>query len=89
MRSWWDEKAADVQQGVRSDESQLDQQYTEEEARRATVHAREDIVMIVSHLSSANRLLSSANRLLASIRLMLIALIIVVVVIGLKLTHYW
>jgi hypothetical protein len=39
--------------------------------------------------SGAVMYLSSANRLLASIRFMLIVLTLVVIVIGLKVAHYW
>ena len=79
---WWDEKAARIQQQVKADESEP-QGYTEEEARQAAVHARQDLVLVVSHLSSA-------NRLLASIRFTLIVLTLVVIVaFALKVAHYW
>jgi hypothetical protein len=69
---------------VRHDEAGLHSHhtFTEEEVQRATVHSREDLVLIVSYLSSA-------NRQLATIRWLLIVLTIVVVAIGLKVTGYW
>jgi hypothetical protein len=84
---WWNERAAELQRGVKSEErSQLETgigSYTDEEARQAVVHARQDIVMVYS-------LLSSANQLLASIRFTLIVLtLIVIAVIVLKVAHYW
>jgi hypothetical protein len=80
--SWWDEKAADLQRSVRKGELEP-QDYTEEQARQAAVHAREDLVLVSS-------LLSSANHLLASIRFTLIVLTLVVIVaIALKVAHYW
>lgn len=78
--TWWDEKAARIQQGVRGDEIDLDQEYSENQARRAAVHAREDIVLLVVHLSTV-------TGFLASIRRWLIASTAIVAAIGIKL--YW
>ena len=69
--TWWDEKALHLQLGVRGDESEP-QQYSEEQVRQATVHARQDIVLVVSYLSSA-------TNLLADIRFALIVLNLVVI----------
>jgi hypothetical protein len=84
VKHWWDDKAKHLRQGVHHDESALDPRhvFTEDEARRAMVHSREDMVLIVSYLSSA-------NRQLAHVRWTLIVLIIVVVAIGLKVTGHW
>jgi hypothetical protein len=83
VKHWWDEKAKHLRQGVRHDEAGLDSShvFTEDEVRKATVHSREDMVLIVSYLSSA-------NRQLAIIRWVLIVLTIVVIMIGLKVTGY-
>lgn len=80
--NWWDERARRLQQRTRLDELKISQEYTEDEARRAGVHTREDLILVVSYLSSA-------NQLLASIRFILIVLILAVTVIGLKVAHYW
>jgi len=83
--NWWDKKAANLQRGVIHGETEASglRDYTEEQARQAAVHARQDIILVVSHLSSA-------NRLLASIRFTLIVLTLVVIVaIALKVAHYW
>jgi hypothetical protein len=79
---WWDEKAGRIQQGVRMDESKISFQHTEEEARSAAVRTREDVILLVSHLSSA-------NSILASIRFLLFVLTLVVIAIGAKVAHYW
>ena len=80
--SWWDQKAASLQQGVRHDELRHGHEYGDSEVKRATVHAREDIVLIVSRLSSV-------NQQLASIRYTLILFVLAVIAIGLKVAHYW
>ncbi len=67
---------------MRSDELRDSRQFSEEEARRAVVCTREDVVLLVSYLSSA-------NSILAGIRFMLFVLTVVVIAIGLKVAHYW
>jgi hypothetical protein len=51
----WDKRAARIQQSVRSGELERRSDYAESEVKQAIVHAREDIVMLVSYLSSANK----------------------------------
>jgi hypothetical protein len=51
----WDKRAARIQQSVRSGELERRSDYAESEVKQAIVNAREDIVMLVSYLSSANK----------------------------------
>ena len=76
---WWDKRAGELQNKVRSDE--LDQQigYDDSAVRKAIVHAREDIVLLVSHISSANRQLWTIKIALLGILIVLIVLIYIVV----------
>jgi hypothetical protein len=76
MTTWWDEKAARVQQGVRGDEIDLGRDYSENEARRAAVCAREDMVMVVVHLSTVNHFLSGIRRWLIALTVVAIAICI-------------
>ena len=53
--SWYDDRAGRLQLGVRSDESrQPSGLYDEDQERQAIIHARQDIVLMYSQLSSAN-----------------------------------
>ncbi len=76
---WWDKRAGELQNKVRSDE--LDQQigYDDSAVRKAIVHAREDIVLLLSHISSANRQLWTIKIALLGILIVLIVLIYIVV----------
>jgi hypothetical protein len=51
--SWYDRKAARLQSSVRSDPPPM-ANYTDEQTRQAVVHTREDVVLLVSYLSSLN-----------------------------------
>lgn len=51
--SWYDRKAARLQTSVRSDPPPM-VYYTDEETRQAVVHMRQDVVLLVSYLSSLN-----------------------------------
>jgi hypothetical protein len=75
--AWWMERAARIQQGVRSDEMRDGSVYDEDAVGHAAVHAREDLVLIVSYLSSANEQLST-------IRWLLMGLVVAVAAIALK-----
>lgn len=79
--SWWDEKAVRLQSGVRWDEQHAGSVYDQDDANRAVVHSREDIVLIVSQISSA-------NRQLASIRLTLKVIAVILVAIGVWLAYH-
>ena len=61
MTAWWDEMAGRVARGVQHDEAKLGA-YSEEEARSAIVHAREDVAALVVLLSTAIRFLSIIRR---------------------------
>ena len=56
--NWWDSKAAKIQRAVRTDENEFDSRFSDDEARRAIVHTRQDVVLLVAHLSTANLFLS-------------------------------
>jgi hypothetical protein len=55
MTHWWDQKAARLQQSVRADEREMEVDFSDSDLKRSVVHAREDIILLVSHLSSVNR----------------------------------
>jgi hypothetical protein len=55
MTEAWDKTAARIQQMVRSGEMDDLTTYSDDSVKRAIVHIREDLVMVVSYLSSANR----------------------------------
>jgi hypothetical protein len=67
--NWWDEKAGNLQASVRDAERNMygKNMYDDEQVRAAVMHAREDVVMIVSHLSSLNRQVRTVKWLLAVI----------------------
>jgi hypothetical protein len=56
---WWTKKAGELQQSVRQDEITKVDEYTDDQVRQANVHAREDLVMLVSLLNSVNTQLSA------------------------------
>ena len=64
MGKWWDDAAADLRDRVRKvDEEEVYKiDYSEEEVRRAIVHTRQDVVMLVSHLSSISKQLRTISR---------------------------
>lgn len=61
---WWDERAGALQRSVRAEETMDDTEHDDAAVRRSVVHAREDIVLIVSLLSSVNAQLEQVRRLL-------------------------
>ena len=64
MGKWWDDAAADLRDRVRKvDEEEIYKiDYSEEEVRRAIVHTRQDVVMLVSHLGSISKQLRTISR---------------------------
>ena len=68
-----EEKARDFQDQVRDSEMSPRVYYEDEQVRQAVVHTREDLVLVVSHLSSVTKLLGSINK-----RLVIIAVVAVV-----------
>lgn len=77
---WWADKAEALQDRVRNREAERGIDYADEDVRRATVHTREDIVLVVS-------LLSSVNRQLSTIKLLLVFLLAGVAWIAFKLSY--
>jgi hypothetical protein len=72
MFNWWDQKAARLQQSVRADEREGYDDYSDSDLKRSVVHAREDIILLVSHLSSVNRQLRAIKVTLLLLLLVLI-----------------
>ncbi len=70
--SYADQKAAILQEKVRSEAQDQHIYYEDIDIRKAIVHAREDIVMLVSHLSSVNRHLWRIKTALLGILIVLI-----------------
>ena len=65
MADWWDVNAAQLQQEVRISEGGKRESYSEEDSRRAAVYSREDLIVLVSLLSSLNRQVSYIKLMLA------------------------
>ena len=61
---WWDERAAQLQRMGRDGERTKTDTYSDDEVRRAIIYTREDVVLLVSYLSSANEQLVLVARLL-------------------------
>ena len=68
-------KAGRLQRGVRDDEERQRNMvdYDDQHVRQATVHAREDLVLVVSYLLSISRQLAVVIVLLAVIAAVLVA----------------
>jgi hypothetical protein len=64
MLTKYDSEAEELQQSVRNTESEKDVEYDDSQIRQAIVHMREDVVLLVSYLSSLNRQLMWLRRLL-------------------------
>ena len=63
--TWWDHKAVRWQERNISDEAEHHHDFAESEVRRATVHTRQDITMIVAYLSALNRQIATVKAILA------------------------
>ena len=76
--AWWDERAAMLQASVRSQEIENSDVnfFDDDDVRRSIVFTRQDVILLVSHLSTLNRQLSRGVLLLWAI---LVAQIIMVV----------
>ena len=61
------QKAADLQHEVRMSEYDRVQDYDEEEVKQAVVHARQDIVLLVSYATSIIKILKSIRFILGAI----------------------
>jgi hypothetical protein len=77
--TWWDDKAVRWQERTRSDEIDRGNDYSESVVRRATVHTREDIIMVVA-------LLSALNRQASTIKIVLVILTIAIVYIAARIS---
>ena len=80
MGKWWDDAAADLRDRVRKvDEEEVYKiDYSEEEVRRAIVHTRQDVVMLVSHLSSISKQLRTISRFCFWSLLVLIFILLII-----------
>ncbi len=65
--AWWERRASALQQAVRVSEDEISEPHSEDDAHRAAVHARQDLVLVVSHLSSLNRQIATIKLLLAAL----------------------
>lgn len=79
MTAYEDDEAAKLQRSVRWGEMVDDADYDERRVKQSIVHAREDIALLVSHLSSI-------NKNLAAIRSQLSSLIWTVIIVGFAVT---
>ena len=50
--AWWEREAGALQRSVRISEDEVGELHSEDDARRAAVHTRQDLVLVVSYLSS-------------------------------------
>jgi hypothetical protein len=64
---WWDMEAGRLQQAGRLTEGEKDELYSDEEVNRAVVYTREDLIMVVSYLSSLNRQIATIKVILAAL----------------------
>tara|TARA_B100001093_G_scaffold511089_1_gene578248 strand:+ start:107 stop:340 length:234 start_codon:yes stop_codon:yes gene_type:complete len=62
-----EKQAADLQHNVRMDEHDRVQDYDEEQVKQAVVHARQDIVLLVSYATSIIKILKSIRFILGAI----------------------
>jgi hypothetical protein len=76
--AWWDEKADRLQQSVISaDIENLHKfQHDDDHVRSSVVHARQDMVLLVSQRSSLNKQVRTVKILLAAIAILLFGLVL-------------
>ncbi len=72
MGNWWDDRARDLQSIIREGELERRINYEDEEVSTAIVHTRQDIVLLVSNLSSISKQLRTISRFSFFILLVLI-----------------
>lgn len=53
--AWFDTRAAKLQRDVKWDEAKQVTDHSAQELRQAIIHTRQDVVLLVSHLSSLNQ----------------------------------
>jgi hypothetical protein len=68
----WDAKAGRLQEMGMDSEAQKTEVYSTEEIGRAIVYTRQDIVLVVSYLSSANKQLATIRGWLSFIAVVLL-----------------
>lgn len=59
--SWWMRQAGELQISGQISEGNKTDEYSEEEVNRAIVYTRQDIILVVSLLSSVNKQLAGTN----------------------------
>ena len=66
MSTWWDKEASEIQAQVRASERETQGHFlhSPDAVRTAVIHTREDVVLLVVHLSSINLQLSRIVKLL-------------------------
>jgi hypothetical protein len=67
MRSWWDHKAAQLFERGVAREQKVWVEYQPEDVNQAIIHARQDTILLVSYMSSANKQLQMGTLLLLGI----------------------
>ncbi len=72
--SKYDEIASKLQTSVRIGEEDVDVEYGAAKVNQSIVHTREDLILVVSHLSSINKQLNTAKFVLVCILLALLYL---------------
>ena len=72
-KTWWDRFAGKVQKRIRDGEREDVNYYEDEEVKQSIVHTREDVVMLVCHLSSVNRQLQNITILLSVVVFLLVS----------------
>lgn len=78
--SWWDIKASQLSSQTRTTESRKEETYDEATVKRAIICTREDVVMLVSLLSSSNALVSRVGNLLIFVLFMLGAILFTLII---------
>jgi hypothetical protein len=74
--SKYDKEAGSLQSKVRASEVESEVYYDENRVKKAIVHGREDIVLMVSYLSSVNEQLGEIRKLLWGLAALLAIIVI-------------
>ena len=64
MSEWWDKDARQLHHAGLNSDGAKDEIYNGEEVARATVYTRQDLVLIVSYISSVNKQLAQIRKTL-------------------------
>jgi len=65
--AWWDAAAGNLQRVGRDSEGLKAEEFSDGDARRAAVYTREDLILVVSYLSSLNRQIALLIRIVLAI----------------------